>query len=106
MVRGAKTRASRAGVPFNISERDVSIPHSCPVLGIPILVGQSKANDNSPSLDRIMPAMGYVVGNVEVISMRANRIKNNAAPHELRAVADYYEKLISTRWMKTERKPE
>lgn len=103
MLRSAKGRATKSGVPFSISEQDISIPHSCPVLDIPILVGQSKASDNSPSLDRIMPAMGYVPGNVEVISMRANRIKNDATPDELRMVADYYETLISTRWMKTSR---
>ncbi len=87
-------------MPFAISERDIFIPHSCPVLDIPILVGQSKASDHSPSLDRIMPAMGYVPGNIEVISMRANRIKNDATPDELRRVADYYETLMSTRWMR------
>lgn len=52
-MRAAKARAVRAGVPFNITTDDISIPHECPVLGIPLIVGANKASDNSPSLDRV-----------------------------------------------------
>lgn len=100
MVRGAKARATKAGVPFSITPNDIVIPHECPVLNIPILVGQDKASDFSPSLDRVVPLLGYVPGNVIVISNRANRIKNNATVFELRQVADFYETLVSTSWMK------
>lgn len=47
-----------------------------------------------------MPAMGYVKGNIIVISNRANRIKNNATIPELRAVADFFERHVSLTWMK------
>ena len=47
------------------------------------------APDNA-SLDRLLPKLGYVRGNVSIISMRANRLKYDAVnAHELRAVADY-----------------
>lgn len=100
MVRAAKARASRAGVPFALEAKDIIIPQLCPVLGIPLLVGQSQATDQSPSLDRVVPLLGYVKGNVLVISNRANRIKNNASIHELRTVADFFERHIQEAWMK------
>lgn len=100
MVRAAKARATKAGVPFAITAADITIPHLCPVLGIPLFVGQTQASDNSPSLDRVMPLMGYVPGNIIVISNRANRLKNDGTITELRQVADFFETLINTSWMK------
>ena len=99
MLRAAKARSTKAGVPFNLTPKDITIPHLCPVLGIPIIVGASKASDNSPSLDRVVPLLGYVRGNVLVISNRANRIKNNATVAELRQVADFFENHMSNHWM-------
>ena len=99
MVRAAKARAAKAGVPFNITPEDIVIPQLCPVLQIPLIVGQSQASDNSPSLDRVIPLLGYVRGNILVISNRANRIKNNATIPELRAVASFFEAYISKAWM-------
>jgi len=99
MVWAAKARAAKSGVPFDITPDDISIPTTCPVLGIPLIVGQDKATDNSPSLDRVMPLLGYVKGNVLTISNRANRIKNNATPAELRQVVDFFEAYISQDWM-------
>ena len=45
------------------------------------------ASDNSPTLDKIIPEMDYVRGNIAVMSSRANRIKNDASLAELAAVA-------------------
>ena len=101
MVRAAKARATKAGVPFDLSPEDITIPHLCPVLGTPIIVGSGKPTDNSPSLDRVVPLLGYVKGNVLVISNRANRIKNNATIAELRQVADFFENHMSNNWMVT-----
>lgn len=100
MVRAAKARAATAGVPFSLTADDITIPQLCPVLGLPLLVGQSQASDHSPSLDRVVPLLGYVPGNVLVISNRANRIKNNATIQELRLVAEFFERHINTNWMK------
>jgi len=91
LVKQAKGRAKRLGLPFNLTRSDVSIPDVCPVLGIPLRVNHGKCGADSPSLDRIVPELGYVVGNVAVISHRANTIKNDASPDELRAILRYYE---------------
>jgi hypothetical protein len=66
---------------------DVVVPDRCPVLGIPLVVGVGVVGPNSPTLDKIIPALGYVPGNVVVISHRANSIKHNATSTELFAVA-------------------
>lgn len=69
------------------------IPDFCPVLGLPLYrnSGGAAQGPNSPSLDRVNPALGYVRGNVKVISSKANAIKSNATPEELLRVAAYYQ---------------
>lgn len=46
--------------------------------------------DNSPSLDRIKNDAGYIKGNVVVVSHRANRMKGDSTPEELRRLSDFY----------------
>lgn len=74
--RRAKKRAVERGLPFDLPVAEVIIPHSCPALGIELRIGQGRSL-NSPSLDRIEPQLGYVSGNVRVISDKANRLKGN-----------------------------
>jgi hypothetical protein len=88
--RTISDRARKLGVPYDrAAVRALRVPTICPVLGIPLSVGPNGGHDASPSVDRIDPEKGYVSGNMCVISMRANRIKNNASPEELRRVADW-----------------
>jgi hypothetical protein len=84
----AKKRALDRGVPFAIDKRSIVVPRFCPVLGIPIKVGQARSI-NSPSLDRIIPREGYVPGNVRVVSDKANRMKGNLSLWELRLRAEH-----------------
>jgi hypothetical protein len=86
LIYAAKDRAKRNGIPFNITHKDIQIPHCCPFLGIKIFPGVGKMTDNSPTLDRIQPDLGYTKGNVLVISNRANRLKNNATLEELELI--------------------
>lgn len=44
----------------------------------------------SPSLDKIVPSLGYVIGNVEVISYLANTMKQNATPEQLTTFCEAY----------------
>ena len=87
----AKARADEKLLPFNIDESDCAIPTHCPALGIRFSLTTNSHSDktNSPSLDRIDPARGYVKGNVVVISHLANLIKTYATPAQVRAVADW-----------------
>jgi hypothetical protein len=52
-------------------------------------VGAGQVHDGSPTLDRIDNAKGYVKGNVCVISKKANTMKNNATPEEVRKLSEY-----------------
>lgn len=83
MLNSAKGRAKKDGLPFALTEEDIIIPDICPLLKIPLFRGDGKPIANSPSLDRIIPHLGYVAGNVWVISYRANSIKNDATIVEL-----------------------
>jgi len=96
MLIGAKRRAKALNLPFAITKDDLYIPLVCPVLGIPIhVVSGRAARAGSPSVDRVVPEVGYVSGNVCVISHRANLIKNNATEGEHRQVADYVARMTT-----------
>lgn len=74
----AKQRAEKKGVPFNIEKSDIVIPEFCPVLNVKLESGKGKGpSDYSPSLDRIIPKLGYIKGNIQVICNLANRIKSD-----------------------------
>jgi hypothetical protein len=89
MLYAAKARAVKDGLPFDITLDDIIVPEMCPVLGISIAKNSSRCQPNSPSLDKIIPQNGYVKGNVEVISHKANTIKSNATIEELEKVLEY-----------------
>ena len=92
----ARERAKEKSIPFNISLeylRSIATD-SCPIFhtlfswGVSGL-GRGKFKDNGPQLDRIIPELGYVVGNVAFISHRANRIKDNGTMQEHYDIADW-----------------
>lgn len=87
MLVNARRRAKERGLPFSITMVDIKIPTHCPALGIPLSFSNQRFNPNNPSLDRITPKLGYVPGNVQVISWRANVIKHDATPDELMRIA-------------------
>ena len=78
----AKKRARKRGMAFDIEWTDILIPDVCPFLDIPISVGQGKQTANSPALDRKDSSRGYVKGNIQVISNRANTMKHDATFNE------------------------
>lgn len=82
----ARKRANANEAEFSIASDDLGDWRSlivCPELGIPLEWDLPKASDDSPSIDRINNLLGYVPGNVRVISRRANRLKNDATDDEL-----------------------
>lgn len=83
MLQKAKTRAQKRGLEFNIDESDIVIPEVCPILEVPLIIGTKGDYEYSPSLDRIDNTKGYVKGNVQVISKKANSMKNSATSEEL-----------------------
>jgi hypothetical protein len=93
-LHSAKHRCKDSDIPFDIDVDDLHpFPLHCPVLGIQLdwLADARAVVDHSPSLDRMDPTLGYVRGNVTIISNRANRIKNDASLDEVRKVVSWLE---------------
>lgn len=81
--QSAKDRALKFNLPFDIEISDVVIPKYCKILGIPLFKGSGGPTANSPSLDRIIPELGYIKENIQVISFKANTMKSNATKDEM-----------------------
>lgn len=92
MMGFAMRRAKMYSVPFNLSVEDVVIPQFCPVFGFPLVRNSgigAKSKPNSPTLDRINPELGYVRGNVQVISQKANSWKQSKTLDDLKLFAKW-----------------
>ena len=92
----AKNRAIRENVPFDLTMQDLIdiATDKCPILHTSFVwgasgLGKGKTRPNSPTLDRILPELGYVKGNVAFLSYRANRIKDNGTMQEHYDIADW-----------------
>lgn len=89
LLQRAQYRATRTQREFNLTLDDIpEIPTHCPVLGIELKTrnGRSGLYPDSISLNRIDPSRGYVKGNIEIISQRANHLLSNATIEELEKV--------------------
>lgn len=93
MLARAKSRAKKNNLPFNLELDDIVIPDVCPLLGIPLKSNTDKTSPNNPSLDKIIPEKGYVKGNIWVVSLRANKLKNDASLQELELLVENLKKL-------------
>lgn len=86
LLKDAKVRATKKNVPFTITEEDlVPLPDVCPVMKIPF----DKSRRYSRSLDRVIPELGYVPGNVQIISQLANAMKWDSTREERLAFANW-----------------
>lgn len=90
---GAKYRAKEEGCAFNLEPDDIRIPDTCPILGVQLVRGKGRVTETSPSLDRIIPHLGYTKGNVQIISFKANTIKSNATLDELEKVVAFMRRM-------------
>ena len=97
MCTASKVRAKQKNLPFNLSTEYLKEiwpeDNKCPALGITMRKGDFCVTDHSPTLDRIIPKLGYIKGNVQVVSALANRIMSDATVNQVMAVAKHYEKI-------------
>lgn len=89
MLAAAKARAKKRGWKFNIDVSDIIIPERCPILDIPLAFTEGKQNEGTPALDRINNFKGYVKGNVQVISHKANRHKADLSVEDIERLFAY-----------------
>lgn len=77
LIHYAHRRAQKADVPFDLFEHQAEIKRRveaglCEMTGLPFNVGGVGRAWDSPSIDRIRPADGYVLSNVRVILFGLN----------------------------------
>lgn len=87
-----KQVAKRQNIPFTITFEELIQPTHCPVFGIELdyeWSGEYRRNPNKATIDKVVPELGYVPGNVFVISWRANKLKCNMTLGELESILRY-----------------
>jgi hypothetical protein len=84
ILNQARQTAKTKNLEFNLTIHDIQIPTHCKYLGIELtkILGGGLVWSNC-SIDRIDSTKGYIKGNVEIISRKANSMKNMATKQEL-----------------------
>ena len=99
MACSLRKRAKATGLPCDITEHDIrsAFPADgrCPVLGTELIFGPhgSRGKRTNASVDRLRPDLGYIRGNIAVVSMRANSIKQDATSVEILAVGAWVRRM-------------
>jgi len=92
ILKGAKYRAVSKNLPFDLDYNFVvslwvEQDGKCALTGFKFDLGPSTvkntAKRNAPSLDRIVPDLGYVRGNVRIITYQANCAKSGYTDQDL-----------------------
>lgn len=78
-----KATAKATGIPFTITIDDLDWPNKCPYLDLELNYFADNLADNVASLDKIIPELGYVSGNVQIISNLANKMKSSATKEQI-----------------------
>lgn len=91
---GIITTAKENGIPIGFKTTyefakylQTITPETCPVFNVPLERGAGKQHKWSPSVDKIVPEMGYVQGNIQIVSQLANAMKQNATHEQLKQFA-------------------
>lgn len=90
LIANIKVKCRRENIPFNISIDDFDdFPVHCPDLNVELIYGNiGKASPQSATIDKIIPKLGYICGNVRIISYRANTMKQNASLEEMKTIGE------------------
>lgn len=87
----AKYRSKNKGLDFDILPEDIHIPDICPIVGFKL--GEIRSGGNvrpeTPTLDRKNNNLGYVKGNVFVISYKGNQRKGDLTLDICERLYDY-----------------
>ena len=84
----ARSRAKQKGIEFCIEVEDIPIHSHCPISGKELTKGDGY-DPNAMSLDRVDNSLGYVKGNVQVISRIMNLKKSNMTIDDLNNIINY-----------------
>lgn len=87
-----RARARRMNIDWDLQISDITVPFRCPVLGMKLMKNTTSAKNNSATIDRINPKLGYLKANIAVISHLANKIKSNATAEEIKKTYQWLQK--------------
>ena len=94
LLQSSRVTSHNKGIVHTLKIADIPpLPEKCLYLGVAIdyFLDENrrsrKDHPYAPSIDRIDSRKGYIPGNVQIISDRANRMKADATPKELIAFA-------------------
>ena len=93
LLKRLQQSAKSRNIEFTLTCSDLnnlSFPITCPILGIPLKWHQGKPEEDSYSFDRIDSSKGYIPGNIQIMSFKANRAKNNLTEQELKKFSTYF----------------
>lgn len=92
------SKAKRSGRPYDREYLMALVcPVNCPIFGTPISFGpkgEGRDQQNVASFDRIDNERGYVDGNVQIISLRANKFKGWATVDDLRSFGEWVRRTL------------
>lgn len=92
MVKGAEARAKKAGIAFDLTPEwaEKKWTGRCELTDIPFVVGLRGCGGKlfSPSIDRIIPALGYTQGNCRFVLFCVNIFKFDGSDDDIYRVAE------------------
>jgi hypothetical protein len=88
LLSRAKDRSRKLGLDCNLELEDIIIPKECPLLNTPFQYGSQKDKWRTYSIDRIDNSLGYIKGNIQIISYLANTMKSSASKEQLLTFAN------------------
>jgi hypothetical protein len=91
ILNHSKKRAKEKGLEHTIDREYLESIYTdtCPIFNVKFIYS-NKLNDWSMTLDRIDPTKGYIKGNVQFLSSKANRMKSNATHEEIIKFCEYF----------------
>ena len=76
LLASIKSKSKKYNIPFNLTIEDIVIPERCPKTGIYLHVHKERGKFmDTPSIDRINPNLGYIKGNIQIVSYWYNVAK-------------------------------
>lgn len=95
-LRVMRQAAEKGGFPCDLTHETLPyVPEACPCCGTALQVGRNGGLHNSPSYDRLCPELGYTEGNVVVLCVECNAIKNAAGPERILQVGRWLQGVLA-----------
>lgn len=97
LYRSSKDRARQHNIPHTISPDDIIVPETCPICNTEMRPAKNGGGSSiSPTLDKVIPEIGYVQGNIAVICKRCNSTKGNGSADLHRRISAYIDSFSSS----------